>query len=313
MTSDVGKLQPVKLREIWPHEEKDFTTWLARNIEVLGEALGVGLSDARREQAVGPFSVDLTATDDYGRPVVIENQLGPSDHDHLGKLLTYMTNRDAKTAVWVAADARAEHVAAVNWFNQMSSEYSFYLVEIAAVRIGDSPPAPLFTVMAAPTEVGRGMGRLKEEFAESQQLRLRFWDGLLGLAKKKGLPLHAGRSPSSDNWIVASAGKSGLGYTYVLRLRKPPMVQLDINTEDPVQNKRIFDHLSSKKDHIEKEFGGSLQWDRLDDRRISKVRFKVGMESLESGEDRWPAMQEALVEAMARLHKAFDPHVRSLG
>src|SRR4051794_23918514 len=115
--SAIGKIERVPLREVWRHEARDLTTWLVENVDVLNDALGLGLVSAERERAAGAFSVDLVAQDADGRTVVIENQLERSDHDHLGKLVTYTAMTDANVAVWIVSEPRPEHVRAVSWLN----------------------------------------------------------------------------------------------------------------------------------------------------------------------------------------------------
>jgi RecB family endonuclease NucS len=110
----VGKIQSVRLREVWKHEALDFTTWLRENIDVLNEALNLSLSNAEREQVAGDFSVDLVAENESGDPVVLENQLEKSNHDHLGKLLTYLVAIGAKTAIWIVSEPRPEHVSTIS-------------------------------------------------------------------------------------------------------------------------------------------------------------------------------------------------------
>lgn len=100
----VGKLAQVALREIWRHEALDFTSWLADNFDILKEQLGLDLTFEQREKAVGAFSADILAKDATGRLVVIENQLERTDHDHLGKVLTYLANLDAKVAIWISRE-----------------------------------------------------------------------------------------------------------------------------------------------------------------------------------------------------------------
>jgi hypothetical protein len=97
----IGKLEPVPLRELWKHEERGFSAWLAENLQTLADTLGLRLSDAQRAVTAGAFTVDLVAEDDSSGRVIIENQLEATDHDHLGKILTYLTNLDAKTAIWI--------------------------------------------------------------------------------------------------------------------------------------------------------------------------------------------------------------------
>ena len=95
------------VREVWTHEAADFTPWLATNLDLLGDAIGIdGLELEQREVPVGPFYLDLQARDSDGRTVIIENQLEPSDHLHLGQLLVYAAGRRAGVMIWVATRFR---------------------------------------------------------------------------------------------------------------------------------------------------------------------------------------------------------------
>jgi hypothetical protein len=209
----IGKLQRVPLREVWKHEALDFTTWLQDNIDVLNEILDLNLSSAEREQSAGTLNVDLVAEDESGNPVIIENQLGKSDHDHLGKVVTYLATIGAKTAIWIVADPRPEHVTAISWLNE-SQAADFDLLKVEAVRIGDSPPAPLLTLITGPSLESREVGATKQELKERHIIRQRFWAGLLEMAHEK-TNLHANISPGKESWIGTGAGKYGLGFNYV--------------------------------------------------------------------------------------------------
>jgi hypothetical protein len=137
----IGKIKRVDLREVWKHEANDFTKWLEDNPNVLSDTIDLKLSNVEREKDAGDFSVDLVAEDDSGNPVIIENQLGKSNHEHLGKIITYLTSLGAKTAIWIVSEARPEHISAISWLNEGSSA-SFYLLKIEAIQIDDSKPAP---------------------------------------------------------------------------------------------------------------------------------------------------------------------------
>src|SRR5271169_4211278 len=100
----IGKLERVPLREVWKHEAQDFTQWLQQNIDVLNNALDLSLVNVDREQAAGSFSIDLVAEDEGGGTVIIENQLEKSNHDHLGKIITYLTGMSARAAIWIVSD-----------------------------------------------------------------------------------------------------------------------------------------------------------------------------------------------------------------
>lgn len=115
----VGRLEPVDLREIWKHEALNFTRWLFENIDILNEQLKLQLTPIEYEKSVGPFSVDILAKDEENRLVIIENQLEKTDHEHLGKLLTYLSNLNAKIAIWISSNPRPEHINAINYLNEI--------------------------------------------------------------------------------------------------------------------------------------------------------------------------------------------------
>lgn len=306
----IGRLERVPLREVWRHEALDFTSWLEKNLDVLNEALDITLSGAEREQTAGTFSVDLVAEDSSGNPVVIENQLGKSDHDHLGKLITYLTAIDAKTAIWIVTEPRPEHVGAVSWLNESSSA-AFYLLKVEAVKIGDSPPAPLVTLIVGPSEESRQAGKTKKELAERYVMRQQFWTGLLERAKAK-TRLHANISPGQHGWIGTGAGKYGLNYNYVIRKNDGHVeLYIDRGKEAESENKAIFDKLAESKDGIEAAFGGPLDWQRLEGRRACRIKKDISLGGYRD-ESKWPEIQVAMMDAMIGLEKALKPHIAKL-
>src|SRR6266700_3291646 len=200
----IGKLERVSLREVWEHEAYDFTQWLQENIDVLNTALDLNLVNVDREQTAGSFSIDLVAEDEGGGTVIIENQLEKSNHDHLGKLITYLTAIGAKTAIWIVSDPRPEHVAAIGWLNSSSSA-EFYMVKVEAVRIADSAAAPLFTLIVGPSVETKEVGEAKKEIAERYFIRKHWWKGLIERSAAVS-KTHAHITPSEHGWISASAG-----------------------------------------------------------------------------------------------------------
>ena len=306
----IGRIQRVPLREVWKHEALDFTKWMEENIDVLSEVLDITLTGAEREKIAGDFNVDLVAEDEAGNPVIIENQLGKSNHDHLGKVVTYVAALGAKTAVWVVSEPRPEHVQAINWLNE-SSAASFYLLKIEGVRIGESDPAPLLTLIVGPSEEGKQVGETKKGIAERDVLRHEFLKGLLEAAKNK-TKLHSAVSPGWNHWVSAGAGKSGLSYNYVI-LRNESCIELyiDRGKGSDQENKNIFDQLFAQKDSIERDFGGALEWMRLDTKRACRIK-KVTTAAGFKDREKWNETQEQMVEAMIRLEKALRSRIEKL-
>lgn len=310
--SNIGRIERVDLREVWPHEAHDFTQWLGENLDVLSEELGILLADAETESAAGDFSVDVVAKDEADRTVVIENQLERSDHDHLGKLLTYFAMMNADAAVWIVSDARPEHVSAVSWLNE-NSEADFYLVQVEAIRIGGSPPAPLLRRIVGPSPETREARRKKQEMSERDSLRLQFWSQLLERATQR-TDLHAGITPRTSSWSATGAGITGLRYVYNVRMHSADAtLYIDRGKGSTDENKRIFDQIATHRDEIQDTFGQPLSWERLDDARASRIAYPVKLGGYrDDPEDKWPEIQDAMIDAMIRLENALRPHIEAL-
>jgi hypothetical protein len=297
----VGKITRVPLREVWAHEALDFTTWLERNVDVLNEVLDFNLVSAEREKAAGDFSVDLVGEDEDGNTVVVENQLEPSDHRHLGQVLTYLAAMDAKAAVWIVGRARPEHTQAVAWLNQ-STAADFYLVQLEAIRIGDSAAAPLFTRIVGPSAEARAVGAKKREFSERDEVRREFWELLIEHAAGR-TDLHARCTTTTASWIQATASIPGLKWDYAVRAHDM-RVELYMDRSEPEETQAIYEGLHGRKDEIEAAFGHALEWERREGRRSCKVWYGLSGGGLDD-RDRWPSIVNGAVDAMVRLEAAM--------
>jgi Domain of unknown function (DUF4268) len=307
----IGKLERVPLRQVWEHEAYDFTQWLQDNIDELNTALDLNLVNVDREQAAGSFSIDLVAEDEGGGTVIIENQLEKSNHDHLGKLITYLTGMGAKAAIWIVSDPRPEHVAAVAWLNESSSA-AFYMVKVEAVRIGGSPAAPLFTLIVGPSEESKDVGQTRKEIAARYGIRKRWWTTLIERSAKV-TKLHAHITPGEYSWIGASSGVRGLNLNYVVTQDEcAAELYIDRGKDADEENKSIFDQLLAHRAEIDGAFGEGLSWERLEGKRACRIRHTQTGGGYRSSEDQWPALQDAIVKDMDRLDKALRPYLRQL-
>lgn len=307
----IGRIKRVPLRKVWEHEAHDLTRWLEENIDVLNEVTGLKLASAEREQRAGAFSVDLVARTSEGQTVIIENQLERSDHDHLGKLITYLVAIEAEVALWIVSDPRPEHISAVAWLNQSASA-SFYLLKVEAIQIGTSEPAPLLTLIVKPSAEGREVGEAKKEMAERDSLRKDFWTTLLRRASEK-TRLHAAISPSTTGWIGTGSGIGGVGYVYTAGLHDGGIeLYIDRGKDAEGENKKIFDTLLASKEDIEKQFGDSLEWQRLDNRQACRIRKRYPVCGYGDDQSRWGEVQDLMIDAMVRFHRALAPHLIKL-
>lgn len=307
----VSRLKRVPVRHVWKNEERDFTPWLKENIEILAEALGMELSAVEREAKVGEyFEVDLLAEGPNGDYVVIENQFGKSDHDHLGKLVTYLTNYEAKTALWICEDPQPEHIEAIDWLNKNTPpDVAFYLIKLEVFQIENSKPAPHFSIVSQPSKQIKEAGAMAGELAERHVKRLEFWKQLLEKSRGK-TDLFLNVSPSKERCLTTGAGKSGLGYVYAI-LMDSARIELYIDTGDANKNKKIYDELHKKKQEIETNFGEELEWQRMDDKRASRIAKTVINKGLKDIDD-WPTIQDKMIDAMIRFEKALTKHVRAI-
>lgn len=306
----ISRLTKVPLRELWKHEARSFTVWLADNLDFLSETLGYKLTLESREIAAGAFSADIRAEDPNGNFVIIENQLERTDHDHLGKLITYMSNLEAKTAVWITSEPRPEHERAVHWLNEtLPANTAFYLIKVEAYRIGNSDAAPLFSIVAGPNPETKEIGEQKKELAERHVQRLEFWKQLLELSKTK-TSVFSNRSPGTKSWVSTSAGRKGCTFAYVINMDSS-MIEMYIDTGDGDENKALFEKLFAQREKIEKIFGQPLLWHRLDERRASRVRYIISEKGLKDKDD-WAGIQARMVDMMVRFTETIKPELKNL-
>lgn len=310
---EVAKLEIVPVRQAFKHEAHNFTRWLESHVDALSERLGFDLSVTAREQRVGDFSIDLVCEDGEGNEVVIENQLERTNHNHLGQLLTYLVNLEAKKAIWITTEPRPEHQRVIEWLNEASSsDVGFYLVRVEAAKIGDSPFAPIFTVLSMPNQKIKEVGEKKKEWAARHHDRYAFWAELLEKSKSK-TKLFSTISPVRFHYINMGAGQSGIYFAYTVT-RKRGTAELVIDKdkqEGGAKNKKMFDQFRKNQAEIEKIFGGPLEWERMDGARSSRIRKSIDGEPFDDSESR-SNLQKDMIDAMIRLHSALKPYLDKL-
>lgn len=273
--AEIGRLIEVDVRELWKHEQYDFSNWLAKesNIEYLNEILGLTLIEVDKEINVGPYRCDIVATDETsGLKVIIENQLESTNHDHLGKIITYASGLDAKVIVWIVKEAKEEHRAAIEWLNNYtSSEIDFFLIEIHAYKIGDSNPAPKFEVVEKPNDfVKRSKNKDDGELNTSQTERLIFWQLFNDRVELKGKPFNI-RKPTTDHWYDIAIGTSAAKIAVDL-VNKENCIILELYIHS---DKDIYDSLYEKKNEIEGETGLTFEWNRLDSKKACRIKHFI--------------------------------------
>lgn len=274
-TPQLGKLTREDARSVWKHEALDFTPWVRANIDALSEALGLELELPESEVPVGDFSCDVVAQEvGTGHRVIIENQLEPTDHGHLGQLLTYAAGLDARVIVWIAPQYRPEHRQAIDWLNaNTGEELVFFGVEVELLRIDNSPYAPHFKVVSLPNDWQKAVKRRNVTQPSDRGLaRQQFFADLIALYKQRFPSQRIANKASVHNWLsIASAGRTGFAFNVVFGRDALMRVELYIDVGDGVANKEAFDALQAQREAIEQEIGETLSWERLDNARASRI------------------------------------------
>lgn len=310
--SGLSKLKRLNLRKAWAKEAVDFTPWLADNIEELGTALGMDLELEEREASVGEFSLDLLAKDlGSGRKVVIENQLTQTDHDHLGKLLTYAAGFGASVVIWVAETIREEHRQALEWLNQRTdTDTEFFGVMVELLQIDDSRPAYNFKPVVFPNEWqkskrGQSAGQRSTRGEAYKQYYQSLIDELRDIHRFTGA-----RIAQPQNWYAFSIGVSGVLVSAVFAGKGTVRVELYIDQGTVEANKLLFDWLQDRRGTIEKQLGFALQWERLDDKRASRIC--VGRSgSIESTPEELAQLRKWQVDILLQFKRVFAPLVKA--
>lgn len=301
----LGKLEEVDIRKVWPHEQYDFSKWLAteENIKELGDALNLSLTDVETEKFVGNYRCDILCKDEItGKMVLIENQLEPTNHDHLGKIITYASGLDAAVVVWIVASARDEHASAIEWLNKHTDdEISFFLMEVHAYKIGDSDPAPQFKIIEQPNDFVKIVKAVSKnsDMNESQKNRLEFWTQFNEVVDSQGKPFNK-RKVTTDHWYNVAIGSSDASISIDL-VNKEHKIRVSLWIND---NKDIFDALFQRKDEIETALGFGLEWNRLDNKKASYIcTYIKGLDFKK--QDNYPMLMEQIVDLVLKMRNVF--------
>lgn len=308
-TPSLGRLLTVEPREVWLHEAQDFTPWLLQNVDVLSDLLGMDLELSVAEHPVGNFALDLLGRDlNDDSVVIVENQLERSDHSHLGQLLTYAAGTDPRTIVWIATAIRAEHRAALDWLNEHTDPNTrFFGVEIHVVKIGNSPYAPNFKLVAQPNDWGKEVkaaADLKNRSGVSA-LYWDFWRQFLDRVAQDHPAWTRARASSTSSWYDLSSGLGGVVYQTAFLRNEGLTVLLDLQSPDRSVNERRFLALQSHKSQFEDTLGVEANWNEKPGAKSAAIAVRSPFGGV-TEVDQWPAMLDWAVDMQARLREAVD-------
>ena len=305
--ANLGTLKEITdLRSIWPHEALNFTPWVAENVDLLADAVGLDITVDETESSVGDFNVDIYASETgTDRKIIIENQLEDTDHDHLGKLITYASGKGADVVIWVVKHAREEHKAAVEWLNNHTDDkIGFFLCEIKLFQIGDSQIAPSFTVVERPNDWTKEI-RKTASANPTQQQRLEYWQAFNDYAFSDAnfSRIFNKRKPTTDHWMDFSIGSSAC-HIAVSQIQKRKAVDVELYIND---DKELFKSLFAHKDEIEKNMEMELEWKELPERKASRILIEKTVDL----DDRatWPEQFDYIMDTCIKMKRAFKRYL----
>lgn len=305
----LSKLEKVDLREVWKHEALDYTNWLAKpeNIELLSDEIGIAISLIQTEASVGNFNVDILAEEENtGRKIVIENQLESTDHDHLGKIITYASGFDAEIIIWIVKSVRDEHKQAVDWLNEHTdSNINIFAIQMEVWKIASSPYAPKFHVIAKPNDWAKAVKKstTQSELSDTKMLQLEFWTKFKEYVQDNNGKIKL-RKAYPQHWYDIGFGFSNAHISLTVNSQSEQMA-CEIYIPD---SKQLFSLLHKNKAIIESELSEKLVWEELPEKKASRIKL-ISKGDL-SNQDNWPQYHSWMLEKVTSFQKIFGNHIK---
>jgi len=307
----LGTLETLDPRSAWTDEAREFTPWLAEtnNLKQLAKALDMELELEGIEVPVGPYKADLVANDSTSNSrVIIENQLEKTNHDHLGKIITYASGLDAKTIIWIAREFTEEHRRAVDFLNEnAAANLRIYAVEIQLFKIAESPLAPYFNIVARPNEYTAIVQNEDRRFTETKALYVEFWNGFKDYCKSAGSSLNL-RKSRPQNWFGIAVGRSKFNISLTISTMHQRLgCEIYLRGTNA---KQAFKLLAQDRAAIEAQTG-PLDWQELPDGQDCRVvLYKTAFDPTDKSQ--WEQGFEWLKNQAELFHKVFSPRIKAL-
>ena len=316
--AEIATLKKINLRDVW-QDEGQFLDWLAENLSGLGDELGMELERSEREKAVGPFSADIICVDQISKcNVVIENQFTRTDHDHLGKMITYASGLQSRIIIWVASRFRDEHRSAIDWLNDISGpETGFFGVVLQAFQISDSAYAPHFDNVARPNnwqrQVKRSSQTSRDMPPDETVFKLEgFWEDVRAYFELKSSPLELGKT----TYDIKHYFKFGVPSTSLRAVLEDNITNLRVEMflagkhHSPDYSRDWLNHLIALKDDVEEAAGAPLIWENPEKNVEISISYEPEPVNLDNSISREATIGQ-IYDKVHRLELAFRPHIEA--
>jgi uncharacterized protein DUF4268 len=307
--AELGNIKTGSIQSEWSMEAH-FSQWLAEedNLRLLASALGLEDDDLElkdTEFKVGPYRADIVAQGASSeRYVIIENQYGKTDHDHLGKLLTYGSNLDAGTLVWIAEAFTEEHKKAVDWLNDNTGEeLLFFGVRAELLQIDDSLPAINYDVVCRPNTIVKQIRASTKPLSINQQKQRAFWELVSSTIIDKGI-LQKTQAARPQYWFNVGLGKNGIYLSNIVSMTKNCL-----RTRVYITIDGAYEQLEQQKKFIEDQLG-QLVWKPNAGKKTQLIYIERQADM--SDEDKWPECVDWMTDQIGKFREVFMPLVKPL-
>jgi hypothetical protein len=309
MKKTLGKFKEVSLREIFPHEAHDFTQWLSKeeNIQEINKIIGLSLVDIKTEVSIGNKRCDIVAKDEFtNKKVIIENQLEKTNHDHLGKIITYASGLNASVIIWIVKKANLEFSGAIEWLNNnISEDISFFLLEVKLYQINDSLPAIQFEIIEKPNDFIKSSSSEKnnDKLRDSEKGRIAFWS-LFNEVMEERKEFNI-RKASKDHWYDFAIGTTRCHLSVEL-LNQKNKVRINLLIRD---DKQLYDSLNDNKKQIEIDLPFNLEWYKSENIKTTRVSTYLDGFSFDSQEDEQKKLSNKIIDILVQFRKHFKKYI----
>ena len=316
LDDDEDEVERLDVRSMWKDEALHFTPWLAENLHLLGDALGMKLEPVQTEVPVGPYFLDILAGEaNDGVIVAIENQLEETDTGHLGQLLTYATGCGAHVAVWVAPEFGYEHAQALHRLNEWTNgRIRFFGVKVEVISKAGGVSEPRFRSVVYPGGWSKEVTLPSGEMPPTRRRHYEFFQPLVTRLLGEGYADKAVQYFDHTGRIFPSRLNPDIGYAASF-YRDSAWVSLHIRMEDNETTKGIYDALSVDRELIEGSVDpgpvGEWQWLRHDGYSFSTINIRRDG-SIDDPADKLEETRAWMLDLLPGLREVFDSRLAEI-
>ena len=218
--------------------------------------------------------------------------------------------------ILVAREFRKEVTNTVIWARKFGMKIQ--CIKVTPFNVGENlivdtdqiiPVKDIADIMIEYDEKAQEDVKYKEKLANCQITRNEFWHKFLPKFNTKS-NLFAGRNielKQYDHWFSTGSGISGVHFSFVVT-KDYAGVELGISGGIQNENKKIFDYFYKNKENIESAFGNKLDWERLDEKKMSRIASRLHGVSIFNKED-WEDIMKFLTDTMIKFENVLRKYI----